>query len=177
MSPLKNNFCQVWLFPFITEQVWNLTHFWKNFDFWSVLPQMFTWKTRMSSQKNMSINDQKHKKNMSFQQTFLKIWPPSCIFWWDSNEYNPILKFRKSLENSGVSRKSFDFWWKYSPLNHLLYWSQISTRPEKLNWAFCFTNILDLCRLHYVWFSKFYWHFCKSIIFAILHPKGTLNQL
>ena len=30
---------------------------------------------------------------------------------------------------------------------------------------------------HYVRFSRFYWHFCKSINFSILYPKGTLNWL
>ena len=30
-------------------------------------------------------------------------------------------------------------------------------------------------RLHYVQFSQFYRHFCKSIIFAILYSKGSLN--
>ena len=30
-------------------------------------------------------------------------------------------------------------------------------------------------KMHYVRFSWLYWHFCKSIIFAILYPKGTPN--
>ena len=39
-------------------------------------------------------------------------------------------------------------------------------------------SILDciyVVHAHYERFSRFYWHFCKSIIFAILYPKVSLN--
>ena len=40
-----------------------------------------------------------------------------------------------------------------------------------------FLKILVVLLHYYVRFSQFYWHFCKSIIFSILYPKGSLNFL